>query len=670
MRISSQNRSLISIIKHTFKPRIKFHCYCYFSSTPDSNLLTLFNQYVDPSNVHSWNSVIAELARSGDSLEALRAFSSLRKLSLLPNRNTFPCTIKSCSSLCDLFSGRQAHQQAFVFGYDYDLFVSSSLIDMYSKCGQIWDARKLFDEIPQRNVVSWTSMITGCVQNDEPHEALVLFNEFLSEESEIEGEKEGFSVDQVALVSVLSACARVSNKFVTGGVHGFSVKRGLDVFLGVGNTLVDAYAKCGELVMSKKVFDGMIEKDVITWNTMVAVFAQNGLSTEAIEVFHDMVNDSHIRYNAVTLSAVLLACSHAGALLHGKCIHDQVVKMGLEQNVFVGTSIIDMYCKCGRVAMARRAFERMKLKNVKSWSAMIAGYGMHGYAKEALDVFYDMKRVGVKPNYITYVSVLAACSHAGLVDEGWDCFTSMKRDFGVEPGVEHYACMVDLLGRAGLLGKAYDLVKEMKVEPDFVVWGALLAGCRMHKNLELAEISARKLFELDPSNCGYYVLLSNMYADAGRWEDVERIRILMKENGLVKPPGYSLLEVKGRVHVFLVGDKEHPQHQQIYEYLDKLYMKLKEFGYVSDKTSVLHDVDDEEKEFILRAHSEKLAVAFGIMNTVPGTVIHVVKNLRVCGDCHTVIKLISKAVNREIVVRDSKRFHHFKDGSCSCGDYW
>ncbi|KAL2939605.1 hypothetical protein RDABS01_033763 [Bienertia sinuspersici] len=667
MRIFLNCRSLTSIIKHCLNPRNhKLHYHYHYSSTSNSNLLPLFNQYVDPNNVHSWNTIIAELARSGDSLEALRAFSSLRKLSLLPNRNTLPCTIKSCSCLGDILSGKQAHQQAFVFGYDYDLFVSSALIDMYSKCGQIWDARKLFDEIPLRNVVSWTSMITGCVQNDEPHEALLLFNEFLAEESEIEG----CSVDQVALVSVLSACARVSNKTVTEGVHGFSIKRGLEEFMGVGNTLVDAYAKCGELAMSKKVFDGMMDKDVVSWNTMVAVFAQNGLSTEAIEVFHAMVNDSDVKYNAVTLSAVLLACSHAGALVHGKCIHDQVVKMGLEQNVFVGTSIIDMYCKCGRVAMARRAFEHMKVKNVRSWSAMIAGYGMHGYAKEALDVFYDMKRVGVKPNYITCVSVLAACSHAGLVDEGWECFTSMEREFGVEPGVEHYGCMVDLLGRAGFLKKAYDLIKEMKVKPDFVVWGALLAGCRMHKNLELAEISAKKLFELDSTNCGYYVLLSNMYADAGRWADVERVRILIKNNGLIKPPGFSLLEVKGRVHVFLVGDKEHPQHQEIYDYLDKLYRKLKEVGYVCDKTSVLHDVDDEEKEFILRAHSEKLAVAYGIMNTVPGTVIHVIKNLRVCGDCHTVIKLISKVVNREIVVRDSKRFHHFKDGACSCGDYW
>ncbi|KAK9690507.1 hypothetical protein RND81_09G133100 [Saponaria officinalis] len=665
MKISPRCCSLILRAKfgnNSKKPSL----YTLFSTLSNQNLLPLFNQYVDSTNVYSWNSVIAELARGGDSVEALRAFSSMRKLSLLPNRSTFPCTIKACSALSDVVSGRQTHQQAIVFGFGFDVFVTSALVDMYSKCGELWDAYKVFDEIPLRNVVSWTSMIAGFVQNHAPYEALGVFKDFLAEESV----GEGVCVDSIALGSVLSACARVSDKFLTEQVHGFSIKRGFDGFTAVGNTLVDAYAKCGEVGLSKMVFHGLVEKDGISWNSIIAVLAQNGLSSEAMDVFREMVFGSRVRFNDVTLSAVLLACSHAGALLLGRCIHDQVVKMGLEQNVYIGTSIVDMYCKCGRVSMARKAFDRMNYRNVKSWSAMIAGYGMHGYPREALNVFYDMKKAGVRPNYITFVSVLAACSHAGLVDEGWDCFTSMKKEFSVEPGVEHYSCMVDLLGRAGFVGKAYDLIKEMKVDPDFVIWGSLLAGCRMHKNLELAELSARKLFELDPSNCGYYVLLSNMYADAGRWDDVERMRIFMKNHGLVKPPGFSLVEIKGKVHVFLVGDKEHPEHEKIYQFLEELYMKLQETGYVPDKASVLHDVDDEEKEMILRAHSEKLAVAFGIMNTVAGTTIHVIKNLRVCGDCHTVIKLIAKVAKREIVVRDAKRFHHFKDGVCSCGDYW
>ncbi|MCD7461094.1 Pentatricopeptide repeat-containing protein, mitochondrial [Datura stramonium] len=638
-------------------------CRCHFSTNP--NVATFFNRYLDKSDVFSWNSIIADLARSGDSVEALRAFASMRKLSLEPNRSTFPCAIKSCSSLSDLTSGNQIHQQALIFGYDTDLFVSSALIDMYSKCGQLADARKLFDQIPQRNVVSWTSMITGYVQNDHPHEAILLFKELLAGQAE-----ELVFLDSVAMVSVLSACSRVSGKTLTQELHGFVTKRGFDEDMGVGNTLIDAYAKCGEVDLSRKIFNVMPEKDIISWNSMIAVYAQHGLSAQAMEIFRSLAWDREVDYNAVTLSAVLLACAHSGALQAGKCIHDQVIKMNLEDNVYVGTSMIDMYCKCGRLRMARNAFNRMKEKNVKSWSALIAGYGMHGRAREALQVFYEMNSAGVKPNYITFVSVLAACSHAGLLDEGWYWFKAMEPRFCIQPGVEHYACMVDLLGRAGFLAKAYNLLKEMKVTPDFVIWGSLLAACRMHKNVELGEISASNLFELDPTNCGYYVLLSNIYADAGRWEDVEKMRILMKNRGLSKPPGFSLLELKGRVHVFLVGDREHPQHEKIYAYLEDLSVKLQIAGYVPNTTSDLHDVEDEEKGLTLRVHSEKLAVAFGVMNSVPGSTIQVIKNLRICGDCHTTVKLISKIVNREIVVRDAKRFHHFKDGLCSCGDYW
>ncbi|KAK8480914.1 hypothetical protein V6N13_104550 [Hibiscus sabdariffa] len=637
-----------------------------------SNLTTWFNKYLDKSNVSSWNSIIAELARAGDSTEALRTFYSMRKLSLKPNRSTFPCAIKACSGLLDLYSGKQTHQQALIFGYETDLFVSSALIDMYSKCGHVRDARILFDQIPQPNIVSWTSMLTGYIQNNNPRQALLLFKELLIQESENDGEaaNEHVLIDSVAIVSVLSACSRVPIKGASEGLHGMVIKKGFDGDVAVENTLLDAYAKRGDVALSRKMFDAMVEKDDVSWNSMISVYAQNGMSNEALEVFYEMVRDNNVSYNIITLSSVLLACAHSGALQAGKCIHDQVIKMDLENNVIVGTCIIDMYCKCGRVEMARKAFNCMKEKNVRSWTALIAGYGMHGRAKEALQVFYEMIRNGVRPNYITFVSVLSACSHAGMVQEGWDCFKAMKEEFKVEPGLEHYGCMVDLLGRAGYLNHAYNLIKEMKVTPDFVIWGSLLAACRMHKNVELAEISANKLFELDSYNCGYYVLLSNIYADAGRWKDVERMRLLIKDRGLVKSPGFSLVELKGRVHVFLVGDKEHPQHEKIYKHLEELNVKLQGVGYIPKLTSALYDVDEEEKGLTLRVHSEKLAVVFAIMHTVPGATIHVIKNLRICWDCHTFINLISKIVDREIVVRDSKRFHHFKEGSCSCGDYW
>ncbi|XP_020582921.1 pentatricopeptide repeat-containing protein At3g26782, mitochondrial isoform X2 [Phalaenopsis equestris] len=638
-----------------------------FSSSPTTTaagtLAAHFARAVDRTSVSSWNSAMAELARDGDSISALRAFSSLRRLHLTPDRSSFPPALTAAADLEANSAGRQLHLLAVRLGLHPDLFVASSLVHMYAKCRHPNDARKVFDESPNPNTVLWTAMISGYVSNNASQNALSMFRDFLAEEGPEE-------VDSAAAVSVLSACARLSEKLAVLGFHGLVLKIGLgDV--GVWNTLVDAYAKSCNLGFARKVFDDMTDRDVVSWNSMIAVYAQNGLSAEALNLYSDMVRGGRVRHNAVTLSAVLLACAHAGALQIGKFIHDQVIRMGLEDNVYVGTSVVDMYCKCGRVDAARRAFNRLgSEKNIKSWSAMVAGYGMHGHGREAVNVFNEMISSGIKPNQITFVSVLASCSHAGLVDEGRHWFESMKRDYNVEPSVEHYGCIVDLLGRAGRLDEAYGLIKQMKVKPDCVVWGALLSSCKTHKNVELGEISAHMLFKLDPRNCGYYVLLSNIYADAGRWRDVQRMRALMKKMGLVKPPGYSLVELKGTVQCFLVGDRRHPRHEEIYKYLEELRGRMMEVGYLPDTASVLHDVDEEEKETALKVHSEKLAVAFAIISTPPGTMIRVIKNLRVCGDCHSAIKLIAKIVGREIVVRDSHRFHHFRDGVCSCGDYW
>ncbi|XP_031380522.1 pentatricopeptide repeat-containing protein At3g26782, mitochondrial isoform X2 [Punica granatum] len=634
------------------------------------NLAPWFDKYVDRTNVGSWNSVIAELARSGDSAEALGAFASMRRLSVSPNRSSFPCAIKSCSALLDLSSGRQAHQQAVVFGYESDLFVSSALIDMYSKCGELTDARLLFDEMPRRNVVSWTSMMTGYIQNGNWLEALSVFKDLLVEEREIGRSDNGeVLVDSIAMSSALSACSHAAKRHTTEGLHSIVLKKGFGSYSGVRNGLIDAYAKCREVGKSREVFDEMGERDSVSWNSMIAVYAQGGMAMEALEVFAKMVKERSVKFNEVTLSTALFACAHLGALRAGKCIHDQAIKMNLEGDVYVGTSVVDMYCKCGRVEKARKAFVRIKQRNVTTWTALIRGYGMHGQARKALEVFYDMIKARVRPNYVTFVSVLNACSHSGLLDEGWHWFNSMLHEYGIEPGIEHYGCIVDLLGRAGHLQRAYDLIQGMKMEPDFVIWGSLLGACRVHKNVELGEVSARKLFELDPDNCGYYVLLCNIYADAERWEDIDRVRGIMKSRGLVKTPGFSLVELRGQVHMFLVGDREHPQHEKVYQFLEEISVRLQEAGHVPNTSSDSHDVEGEEKEMFLRIHSEKLAVAFGIMNSSPGTTVQVIKNLRVCTDCHTVIKLMSRIADREIVVRDSKRFHHFKDGSCSCGDY-
>ncbi|KAJ6851368.1 pentatricopeptide repeat-containing protein, mitochondrial [Iris pallida] len=631
-----------------------------------SSLTVPFSRVVDTSSASSWSSAIADLSRSGHHSEALLAFLSLRRLSSQPSPtpSSLLPALSSAASLPSLPFGRQLHLLSLRLGYSpADPFISSSLINLYSKTQHPADAHAAFLESPVRNAVLYTALVSGLVRNANPLKALAVFKQLISNLGTSE-------IDPAAIVSAISACARVSGANVVGGVHGLLVKLGMEAETVVGNTLVDAYAKSGEVGNGRKVFDEMPERDEVSWNSMVAVYAQGGKPVEAVEVYMEMVGRESRRSTAVALSAVMHACAKGGAVQVGRCVHNQVIRMALEDNVYVGTSVVDMYCKCGRVDAAWKAFGRMKERNIKTWSAMVAGYGMHGRGREALDVFKQMIEAGVRPNYITFISVLDACSHSGLLEDGRRWFKAMKQDYDIDPGVEHYGCMVDLLGRAGCLDESYGLIKEMRLEPDSMIWGSLLAACRVHKNIELGEISARQALKLDPKNCGFYVSLSNIYADFGRWKDVERMRVLIKTRGIMKPPGYSLVELKGKSHMFMVGDRRHPQHEEIYGYLDKLRVRMQELGYVPDTGSVLHDVEQEEKETILRVHSEKLAVAFAIMSTVPGSPILVIKNLRVCGDCHTAIKMIAKLEGREIVVRDSHRFHHFKDGVCSCGDYW
>jgi pentatricopeptide repeat protein len=402
---------------------------------------------------------------------------------------------------------------------------------------------------------------------------------------------------------------------------------------------------------------------------MIAGYTQNGLANEALSIFHEM-QLSGTKPNAVTMVSVVLACARLAALQQGKCFHAYIIKCVFDLNVVLETTLIDMYAKCGKVEIARQMFDNISRKNVVSWTAMIGGYAMHGLAEDAHALFIQMVQVGMKPDHITFTHILYACTHAGLVEEGWKYFNCMKQDYSITPRVDHYACMVDLLGRAGHLDEAQELIKHMPLEPNAGVWGALLGVCRTHGNIELAKHVAERLFELEPEDAGNYVLLSNIYAAAGRWDDAAKVRTMMKSKGLKKTPGCSLIEVNKKVHSFLVGDQLHPQSEQIYAVLENLKMQMKEAGYVPDTNFVLHNVEEEVKEHMLHSHSEKLAIAFGLINTSPGTPIHITKNLRVCGDCHRATKFISKIVRREIIVRDSNHFHHFKEGLCSCRDYW
>jgi pentatricopeptide repeat protein len=474
--------------------------------------------------------------------------------------------------------------------------------------------------------------------------------------------------DWIVLVSVLKAYTDVEDLGQGRCVHGCLVKMGLEFEPDLVISLTSMYAKSGQVMVARSFFDKMKKPNVILWNAMISGYAKNGHAEKAVELFREMITRS-IRIDSITLRSAILACTQVGSLELAKWMDSYISESDYRNHVFVNTALIDMFAKCGSVDFARMVFDRTPNKDVVIWSAMIVGYGLHGRVREAIDAYRSMEKAGVVPNDVTFLGLLTACNHSGLVQEGWKLFHHM-RDYGIEPGSHHYSCVVDLLGRAGQLEQAYDFIKKMPIEPGTSVWGTLLSSCKIHRNVTLGEYAAKKLFQLDPYEIGHYVQLSNLYASARLWDRVAQVRVLMREKGLIKGLGHSLIEINGKLEAFHVGDKSHPRSKEIYEELESLERRLKEAGFVPHTESVLHDLNYEETEETLCNHSERLAIAYGLISTAPGTTLRITKNLRACVNCHAATKLISKLVNREIVVRDAKRFHHFKDGCCSCGDYW
>ncbi|GKC31618.1 pentatricopeptide repeat-containing protein [Tanacetum coccineum] len=438
----------------------------------------------------------------------------------------------------------------------------------------------------------------------------------------------------------------------------------------VWNVMVDGYVRVGEIGKARMLFDEMVERSVVSWNSMVSGYAQNGFYMEALELFREMQMEGDVTPNYVSLMSVLPAISGLGALEIGKWVHFFAVRNGIKIDPMLGSALIDMYSKCGSIEEALQLFESLSQKNVITWNSIITGLAIHGRAKDALDHFTKMQESGISPNDVTYISVLTACSHAGLLYKGMSIFDQMFQTDGLKPRIEHYGCMVDLLGRAGQLQEAENLLLKMPGEPDDVVLKALLGACKKHGNIEIGERVAKRLLEIDPQDGAPYVALSNMYASLANWDGVTETRLKMKENDVKKDPGCSWIEVDGSIHEFVVADESHAKTKDIYMMLEEIKDRLSLAGYKPDTSQVLLRMDDAEKESVLSYHSEKIAVAFGLISMTRETTVKVVKNLRICDDCHSTIKLVSKIYGRRIIVRDRKRFHHFENGSCSCMDYW
>ncbi|CAN1267508.1 Putative pentatricopeptide repeat-containing protein At5g13230, mitochondrial [Linum perenne] len=515
--------------------------------------------------------------------------------------------------------------------------------------------------MPERNTISFVTLIQGYTQCDEFVEGIELF-------SRLHREGSGFSPNHFTLAAVVKACVGLDAFHLGKSLHGCSLKTRYEInpFVAIG--LLELYLKSGDSD-ALRLFEEMPRDDVVSWSFMIARHAQTGMGKEALELFQQMRGEM-VMANQYTFASVLQACATMEALDFGTQIHCLGVKTKYDENTVVGNALIDMYAKCGSIKDAHLVFESLSKNDEVSWNTMISGYSMHGLSGEALRVFDTMQESGVRPNQMTFVGVLSACSNGGLLDRGEAYFKLMVEDYGIEPCMEHYSCMVWLLGRSGNLNRAYKLIQEMPLEPTLMAWRALLGSCVIHNDTELGKLCAEHILEIEPEDESTHVLLSNMYAKTGSWRDVASVRRSMKRKGVNKEPGLSWIENQGVVHYFTVDDVSHPDLKMIYGMLEWLNMKARQEGYSPDRKVVLRDIKDGEKERHLWVHSERLALAFGLIRTPGRSPIRIIKNLRICADCHAAIKLISKIVKRDIIVRDMNRFHHFDNGTCSCGDYW
>ena len=573
--------------------------------------------------------------------------------------STYDALISACIGLNSIRGVKRVSSFMSSNGFELDLYMRNRVLLMHVKCGMMTDARRLFVEMPEKNLVTWNTIIGGLVDSGNYDEAFQLF--FITWEESSDGGSRIFS-------TMIRASAGQGLIFAGRQFHTCALKMGVADDIFVTCALIDMYSKCGSIEDAQCVFDEMPEKTTVGWNSIIAGYALHGYSEKALRMFYEM-RDSGVEMDHFTFSMVIRICTRLASLEHAKQAHASLVRHGFGLDIVANTALVDFYSKWGRMEDARHVFDKMPQKNVISWNALIAGYGNHGHGEEAIEMFEQMLREKMRPNHITFLAILSACSYSGLSERGWEYFKSMSRDHKIKPRAMHYACMIELLGQEGLLDEAFALIRSAPFKPTANMWAALLTACRVHENLELGKFAAQKLYGMEPEKLNNYIVLLNIYNSSGNLKEAAAVVQTLRRKGLRMLPACSWIEVKKQPYFFHSGDKSHAQTKEIYQKVDNLMLEISKHGYVPERKYLLPDVDDREKRVLLY-HSEKLAIAFGLINTPGWTPLQIVQSHRICGDCHSAIKLIAMVTGREIVVRDASRFHHFRDGSCSCGDYW
>ncbi|MED6196068.1 hypothetical protein PIB30_043842 [Stylosanthes scabra] len=616
-------------------------------------------------NVVSWTALMCGYLQNGDANASLVLFSKMGISNVKPNEYTLSTALKASTVLGVPQNGMQIHGVCAKSNFDSAPVVGNSIIDMYSKCGRVGEAARMFDAMPVRNLVSWNAMIAGYAHERNGEEALNLFREM---------QEKGEVPDEYTYSSTLKACSCIGVVAEGSQIHASLIRQGSSYLVQstVAGALVDFYVKCRRIAEARKVFDRIEHKNVVSWSTLILGYAQEDNLPESMNLFHQLRESRH-KVDGFVLSSLIGVFADFALVLQGKQMHAFAVKVPYGLEASVANSVLDMYMKCGLTDEADALFREMPERNVVSWTVMITGYGKHGIGYKAVKLFDEMQVHGIEPDSVTYLAVLSACSHAGLIKEGQQYFSSFCSNPHSKPKVEHYACMVDLLGRSGRLKEAKELIEKMPFKPNTGIWQTLLSSCRMHGEIEMGEKVGEILLRLDGDNPVNYVMLSNMYADAGYWNESEKIREKVKRKGLKKEAGRSWVEINKEIHIFYNGDSTHPLIEKIHEVLKEMEKRMKEeIGYVHNVNFALHDVEEESKVESLRYHSEKLAIGLVLVSGgVNGErMVRIFKNLRVCSDCHTFIKGLSKVLKIVFVVRDANRFHRFENGLCSCGDYW
>ncbi|XP_071731252.1 putative pentatricopeptide repeat-containing protein At2g01510 [Rutidosis leptorrhynchoides] len=651
------------IVKHGFNLTLMVcnslvDAYCKTGNIELANWL--FKEMMTRDSV-TFNAMITGYSNVGSNNKAINLFIEMKRLGIMPSEFTFAAVICACMGLNDVHLGQQIHGLVIKSNFIWNVFVSNAFLDFYSKHDSIDDAKRLFDEMSLLDCVSYNVIITGFVWAGRLKESLNLFHELQST---------SFNRKEFPFATMLSVASTLGSLKMGRQIHTQALVTGAVMDVLVGNTLLDMYAKCDGFEEANVIFGTLPHESAVPWTSIISTYVQKGFFDEALQLFKQMLK-AFVFGDQATFASTLRASANLTSLSLGKQLHSVMITLGCMSNVFCGSSLLDMYAKCGYVNEAVQVFNEMPCRNIVSWNAMISAYAQVGDGEATLRTFNELIESGLEPDSVSFLNVLTACSHRGLVESGLAYFKSMTQRFRIVVKREHYASMIDLLCRCGQFNEAEKLMHEMPFEPDEIMWSSVMRSCRVHKNQDFAKRAADALLKMDiVRDAGPYVNMSNIYAEAGQWEDVSKVKKAMKDRGVKKVTAYSWVEVNHNVHVFTANDRTHPQIEDIRKKIDDLWRKMEDEGYKPDVSVILQNVSEDIKIESVKYHSERLAIAFALICTPKGSPIVIMKNLRACVDCHAAIKVISKIVGRNIIVRDSSRFHHFLDGSCSCGDYW